>query len=70
MRDKEEKKIKQRRRGLGCVGRLRYNFRKDFPGRPHLNKDLEVVRPLSKSILQRGTSRCKHLRMLVLVDTE
>lgn len=64
MSDKE--KTSEEERGSGCVGRLRYNFRKDFQGSPHLNKDLEVTEPLSK----KGTSRTKHLGILVLVDTE
>lgn len=64
MSDKE--KTSKEERGSGCAGRLRYNFRKDFQGSPHLNDDLEVIRPLSK----KGTSRAKHLGILVLVNTE
>lgn len=65
MSDKE-KTSKEEERGSGCVGRLRYNFRKDFQGSPHLNKDLEVIGPFNK----KGTSGAKHLGILVLVDAE
>ena len=47
---------------------MRDNIRRDSQDRWYLNKYPEELGPQVKSILQRGTSRCKYLRGLLLMD--